>query len=266
MNMNQATNKELLNALESDLSFPNLCAHFRLKCVKEIMDVLENKELESLVDAGFKLLVEKCLNVVSVYAESPIERIFLRAVMLAFLRNGQPLVFMPTFRNTPINLKEFRDQVKKLGEFTDWYRERFGTTYVSKEFLDIEVSSGKMQFEERDSIEELLLLYEYLPFRDVWHISPQPRFPKLLGARGTRPDMLFWKPEHSDCQLVVECDGFATHGARVHFELDRRKDRALKTLGFDVFRFTGREINSEPAMRAYELFAFLDDWTESDDA
>jgi very-short-patch-repair endonuclease len=55
----------------------------------------------------------------------------------------------------------------------------------------------------------------------------------------------------------VECDGFKTHGGRTSFERDRNRDRALRVFGFDVFRFTGRQINTQPVEVADELFSFL---------
>ena len=254
-----------INMLESDTKFPELCAFFADKCVEELMDGLKDEALRPFVTAGFELLVQRCHGAISALAGSPIERVFLRSVMLAFLRNGLSLVFTSPFRNTPADLQEYRDQVRNLERFSSWYKKRFDSSFVSKEYLDGQVQSGKMPAGERPWLEELLLLYHYLPFRDAWHVSLQPQFPKLLGNRGTRPDMLFWLPDRSDRQLLVECDGFATHGAREHFERDRQKDRALKARGFDVFRFTGRQINCDPVMSAHELFSFLDGWKEAGD-
>ena len=118
-----------------------------------------------------------------------------------------------------------------------------------------------MPRDERKTIEELILLYHYLPFRDAWHVSMQPQFPNLLGTRGIRPDMLFWKPSLLDCHLLVECDGYAFHRSKGSFDSDRKRDRALKALGYDVFRFTGRQINMDPVACGHEIFEFLDDWS-----
>jgi very-short-patch-repair endonuclease len=43
-------------------------------------------------------------------------------------------------------------------------------------------------------------------------------------------------------RLVVELDGFGTHGTRSAFEADRARDIRLKLMGHDVVRFTWRQI------------------------
>jgi very-short-patch-repair endonuclease len=47
--------------------------------------------------------------------------------------------------------------------------------------------------------------------------------------------------------LVVEVDGWESHRTRSAFEQDRARDARLKTLGYDVLRFTWRQVESEPA-------------------
>jgi putative AbiEi antitoxin of type IV toxin-antitoxin system/uncharacterized protein DUF559 len=51
-----------------------------------------------------------------------------------------------------------------------------------------------------------------------------------------------WRAE----RLIVETDGWASHGTRTAFEHDRRRDRRLKLAGWDVIRFTWRDIEREP--------------------
>ena len=46
--------------------------------------------------------------------------------------------------------------------------------------------------------------------------------------------------------LVVETDGYAFHSSRGAFERDRRRDQRLKLAGYEVIRFTWREIADEP--------------------
>ncbi len=43
-------------------------------------------------------------------------------------------------------------------------------------------------------------------------------------------------------RLVVELDGFGAHGTRFAFEADRARDTRLKLMGYDVVRFTWRQI------------------------
>jgi very-short-patch-repair endonuclease len=54
---------------------------------------------------------------------------------------------------------------------------------------------------------------------------------------------LLW-PER---RLIVELDGYRAHGTRSAFEADRARDVELKLLGYEVVRFTWRQLTSEPA-------------------
>ncbi len=57
-----------------------------------------------------------------------------------------------------------------------------------------------------------------------------------------------------DSPLVLECDGWATHGReKRQFERDRTRDAELAALGFVVLRFTYRAIVSRPAEEAERI-------------
>jgi very-short-patch-repair endonuclease len=57
-----------------------------------------------------------------------------------------------------------------------------------------------------------------------------------------------------DSPLVLECDGWTTHGReRRQFERDRTRDADLAALGFVVLRFTYRAIVNRPAQEAERI-------------
>lgn len=58
-------------------------------------------------------------------------------------------------------------------------------------------------------------------------------------------------------RLIVECDGFATHGTRRAFEADRARDRELVVAGWRVIRITWRQLADEPETIARQLAALL---------
>jgi very-short-patch-repair endonuclease len=58
-------------------------------------------------------------------------------------------------------------------------------------------------------------------------------------------------------RLIVETDGFETHGTRMAIERDHRRDRRLRKLGWRVERFTWREVMHEPEHVAAELRDWL---------
>jgi predicted transcriptional regulator of viral defense system len=51
-----------------------------------------------------------------------------------------------------------------------------------------------------------------------------------------------WRAE----RLIVETDGWGSHGTRQAFEHDRRRDRLLTLAGWEVVRFTWRDVEREP--------------------
>lgn len=54
--------------------------------------------------------------------------------------------------------------------------------------------------------------------------------------------------------VVVECDGHDFHDrTKEQASRDRKRDRALQTLGFQVFRFTGSDIWKDPVACAIEV-------------
>jgi very-short-patch-repair endonuclease len=57
-----------------------------------------------------------------------------------------------------------------------------------------------------------------------------------------RPD--FHWPAH---RLIVETDGWETHGTRAAFKIDRRKDAALTAAGYRVVRFSSDDLRDDPA-------------------
>jgi very-short-patch-repair endonuclease len=66
-----------------------------------------------------------------------------------------------------------------------------------------------------------------------------PKFNRFV--EGWSVDLL-WEEE----KLAVEFDSYKFHGHRRAFERDRRKDVALAELGYQVLRFTARQLKYEP--------------------
>jgi very-short-patch-repair endonuclease len=66
---------------------------------------------------------------------------------------------------------------------------------------------------------------------------PQTRV-KVVGFTA---DFLW--PEY---RLIVEVDGYRYHGHRYSFERDRLRDQKHKTAGYEVLRFTWRQLEDEP--------------------
>lgn len=81
---------------------------------------------------------------------------------------------------------------------------------------------------------------------------PRPNQWLHLEGRQIRPDFLW--PAH---KLVLETDGYATHGTRQAFEADRAKDRLLLRAGYRVIRVTWRQLREQPREVAATIAAAL---------
>jgi very-short-patch-repair endonuclease len=60
-----------------------------------------------------------------------------------------------------------------------------------------------------------------------------------------------------DQRLIVEVDGWESHQTRSAFEEDRARDARLKTLGYEVLRFTWRQVENEARTVAGTVRALL---------
>jgi len=90
----------------------------------------------------------------------------------------------------------------------------------------------------------------FLTFLDANGL-PRPLINESLDPN-TTPD--FRWPNH---RLIVELDGFETHGTRQAFERDRARDRRLLADGWRVARVTQRQLDDDPDEIAAELTAIL---------
>ena len=71
--------------------------------------------------------------------------------------------------------------------------------------------------------------------------SPEVNVSMNLGGEELEVDFL-WRNQ----RVVVEVDGFATHGTRQAFQRDRRRDQTLRLAGWSVVRFTWDDVTKEP--------------------
>lgn len=83
---------------------------------------------------------------------------------------------------------------------------------------------------------------------------PRPVFnaPMEIAGSWIKPDCM-WR----SARLIVELDGFETHGIRAVFESDRARDRALQVAGWRVARVTWRQLTERPEAVMSEVSALL---------
>jgi very-short-patch-repair endonuclease len=82
------------------------------------------------------------------------------------------------------------------------------------------------------------------------HRLPQPGV--NVRVDGYEVDFL-WRER----SLIVEVDGWESHRTRSAFEEDRARDARLKVLGYEVLRFTWRQIESDTSGVAATIRALI---------
>jgi len=116
----------------------------------------------------------------------------------------------------------------------------------------------------REALARNLVRPEQLPFESPTDNDFEERFRELVRRAGLpqpraqyrlgRYRLDFAWPE---LRVVVETDGWATHGRRQGFEDDRARDAALVAAGWRVLRVTYRRLRREPTLVAAQLAAVL---------
>jgi REase_MTES_1575 len=203
-------------------------------------------------------ITEENASEVAALAESPIEKTFLNSLILTFVKgDGLGLLVHRTHDDTVAEIAELRKTIARWKEFFAWFRDKKPAASVD-EFLDGEVARGAMSLEERESSVYWTFRYGYIPMDGSYHMTLQPRFPNVkIDGKPIRPDIYFWIPNKPQVNIIVECDGFSYHSDKAKFTSDRQRDRALKAVGFDVWRFSGSEIYMDPIQAPYELAKYL---------
>lgn len=84
--------------------------------------------------------------------------------------------------------------------------------------------------------------------------SPEPAVNEWMAIAGEEMQCDFVWHRH---RVVVEVDGWGTHRTRRAFEEDRRRDRVLRLAGWQVLRFTWRDVAEAPGEVIVALVALL---------
>jgi hypothetical protein len=248
--------KELRQLLLGGEEFKKLAHYFIEGAVDESgSDDVKFKEFYQL---SLQAITEENADEIEDRSGSPIEKTFLNSLILSFIRNdGFGLLVHPTFKDTEAEIEEFRKTLSNWRDFWAWFKTNKPAKSV-EEFLDQEMARGQMDADERQSYVRFIFRYGYIPLDGSYHMTLQPRFPNIkIDGKEIRPDIYFWIPTKPEIKIIVECDGFAYHSDKERFKNDRQRDRALKTLGYDVLRFSGSEIVGDPVNAPHELAKYL---------
>jgi REase_MTES_1575 len=204
-------------------------------------------------------LTESNLNYVFDHSESPIETLFLNALVIGFtLSDSAGLVTQQVPDDAEANIKEFHEVFPLFQSYLKQCEERGMDMKDMLDDLESENNAGNMVDGEFAFMRRMVQRYVPAPFSDAFHMTLQPRFPNVkVDGKSVRPDILFWIPTRPDIKIIVECDGFDYHSDKRKFASDRKRDRQLQQRGYQVHRFSGTEIYNDPVGSALDLAKLL---------
>ena len=201
----------------------------------------------------------QAINFVYDYSESEIEKLFINSFIICFLF-GDPLrlKFEPAKKQGFDEIQKTRQYLKLMLEINKKHLEETGEKDGWFWYIDYLLENGEIDNEQHE-----FHFYDYIfthgmNYYNAFYVTLQTSFPDIrIDGKSIRPDMFIWKPSDEKFNLMVECDGFQFHSSKDSFISDRKRDRHLKSLGFDVLRFSGSEIYKDPVKTAKELFEYL---------
>lgn len=253
--------KELRDILQDQDRFMVLANQFVAKACEHDSEDSEKctDEFNRFYRMSLDLIVRENAANVFALSGSPIETIFLNSLILGFIKcDSLGLVVHPVESDTEKEISEFLNYFDNFKIFLAWYENKFSSFAGIETYLDDQVRSGKMETEERQYANRLMVRYHYLPLQNSYHLTIQPPFPSIrIEGKAIRPDMLFWIPMKPHIKVVVECDGFDYHSDKEKFTSDRQRDRALQAKGYQILRYSGAEIHNNPAGITADLAQFL---------
>lgn len=213
-----------------------------------------------------KNLYKSNIDYIFQYSGSVIETVFLNSLILGFIKCSPSCLFVtPPIKKGTKELKDRRVWVK---EFIKGYSQTKNKMVASgidevsgfKSFIEWQCSQEEFNEEEKQFWLSQCLMHQAFDVHNSFHLTLQPYFPEIKpeGKNGIRPDFLIWIPNKPKFNLIVECDGYEWHADKTTFDKDRRRDRYLKQKGFDVLRYSGREIMNDPVGSSTNLLEHLE--------
>lgn len=219
---------------------------------------LDDPSLKEVTAYAIRTLYPHAIETVYNQAESPIESLFVGSLVISFML-GDPLGLLvrPPFSDAPRQMNRAKSLLGSMLEAEGKLREARRLDISFTDYLDYLESEQLISVNEHAFSQQWYLLAHVLGYYNAFHLSMQARFPSVkVDGRAIRADLLIYVPG-SDLRLVVECDGYEWHSSRKMFTTDRQRDRALKSAGFETFRFSGSEIRDNPVAASKELFDYL---------
>ena len=238
--------------------------------ITEIVTKLKVRKLEGFDLVDWDNTLEKYISytkIIHLHSESPIEKIFLGALLIGFLVS-QPdylILISPTqdvdsLMKREKRLIELYEQIEK-----DYLQEDRceGPEEKPGYLKNIDAYIFNLHKEGGISIED----YQELSvdrFRFItksvipYYITPQVYISNVgKDKKFIRCDLFIWNPFNEKLRYIIEFDGYEWHSTNAKFTKDRIRDRDLLLQGYEVLRYSGKEINQDPMSCVKDLFKHI---------
>jgi very-short-patch-repair endonuclease len=262
--MNQI--EELRRRLESRELFQPLFEDFLRRSItaqkEEETDPLNPYNFSSFYEMFIDNYARINTDIVFECCESPIERIFINSLTLLFLKNkNMELHVTPPLADIEQAMCNYRKNHRDILGLIARYKEKSGDNELInfEQYVQRKIDSGRYKQGDFEIFEH----HRFVIDNFIWnsyHLSLQAGFPNYkVDGKSIRADILVWCPGNEKIKLIVECDGYEYHSSKESFEKDRKRDRLLKSKGYDVIRFSGSEIFRDPVKVSSDLYDFIED-------
>jgi hypothetical protein len=205
-----------------------------------------------------KIIAEGNNKIVYKYAESPIEKIFLSSLNISSILHGSCIFrFDAPHKDTNTAVRTFRKNAKW---FFDMRKVFISATKERglDSFLIYCEYAGYIPKEEIEEAKWTLIFEQEMGFSIGFHVIPQAEFPDvIIDGRSIRADIFIFSPLNKKCNVIIECDGYEYHKEKESFIRDRKRDRILHNLGFQILRYSGTEIYTDPINTCGDIFNYL---------
>ncbi|GAC34942.1 endonuclease domain-containing protein [Paraglaciecola polaris] len=257
--MDNAAQASVREYILDDEQFPALLDHFLRNQAEESMNDEEDPIIRGVYPMAINTITKINSDMIDSFQESPIEKIFLRSLILGIVKNDPLFMVIHQLGNdAEYDLENYRKNYNSFCELLEFWESNKSSDMTIDAYLDMELDKGKMSIEERKYIGILTFRYHLLDMHESIHLTLQPKFSSIMiDGKSIRPDLYFWHPSRKDFGLIVECDGFEYHSSKEMFSKDRKRDRALHSKGYKVLRFSGQEIYNTPVSVAEEILDTL---------
>lgn len=221
----------------------------------------ESEEFNEIYKFALETNYPESVRKIFQFAESESEKRFLSSLLISFLISD-PLgfVIISPHQNAELAVQQHRQRLRQMLNVEAKIKNRL-SSIESKDFtshLDFLLNEREIGKEAYQLAKDEYIFYHVLGFYDAFFLMPQAKFPNIKVAESSiRADAYIYIPSNEKFNLIVECDGYQFHSNKKSFISDRKRDRVLRSCGYDVLRFSGTEIYNDPVSISIELFDYL---------